>query len=135
MTKELSSRYLPSISRQSYSLDVIVMLICLQISSTDDQLQEWIQTYFLPSAPVTTIQQVMVDYPQDPTQGSPYDTGVLNDLSPQFKRIASFQGDLIFQAPRRFFLQQRSGSQNTWAFREQDFAHCKRRVTSDISPS
>jgi len=60
----------------------------------------------------------MVDYPQDLTQGSPYGTGVLNDLSPQFKRIASFQGDLIFQAPRRFFLQQRSGSQNTWAFRE-----------------
>ncbi|OAX31729.1 hypothetical protein K503DRAFT_703260, partial [Rhizopogon vinicolor AM-OR11-026] len=56
---------------------------------------------------------------QDPTQGSPYDTGTLNELSPQFKRMASFQGDAIFHAPRRFFLQQRSGSQNTWAFLNQ----------------
>jgi acetylcholinesterase len=61
-----------------------------------------------------------VYYPQDPTQGSPYDTGTLNELSPQFKRIAALQGDVIFQAPRRFFLEQRSGSQNTWAFREYD---------------
>ncbi|OJA15469.1 hypothetical protein AZE42_10478, partial [Rhizopogon vesiculosus] len=52
----------------------------------------------------------------DPTQGSPYDTGTANAFSVQFKRIASIQGDAAFQAPRRFFLQQRSGSQSTWAF-------------------
>jgi len=60
----------------------------------------------------------MVYYPQNITQGSPFDTGDSNALTPQFKRIAAFQGDAAFQAPRRFFLQQRSGSQNAWAFRE-----------------
>jgi len=93
-------------------------LICLSISSTDAQLEEYLQTYWLPSAPAATIQELLVYYPQDPTQGSPYDTGTLNELSPQFKRIAALQGDVIFQAPRRFFLEQRSGNQSTWAFRE-----------------
>lgn len=56
-------------------------------------------------------------YPQDLTQGSPFNTGILNGLSSQFKRLAALQGDLVFQAPRRFFLEQRSGKQNTWSFR------------------
>ncbi|OJA14825.1 hypothetical protein AZE42_11599 [Rhizopogon vesiculosus] len=84
--------------------------------TTDAQLADYLQTYWFPSASTATIQQLLVYYPQDPTQGSPYDTGALNQLSPQFKRMASFQGDVTFQAPRRFLLQQRSGSQNTWAF-------------------
>ena len=57
-------------------------------------------------------------YPQDPAQGSPFATGDLDELSPQYKRIAAIQGDLVFQAPRRFFLSQQSGKQNTFAFRE-----------------
>lgn len=55
-------------------------------------------------------------YPDDVEQGSPYDTGSLNALSPQFKRFASFQGDAIFQGPRRYFLQQRARKQNTWSY-------------------
>ena len=74
----------------------------------------------------------MVYYPQDPTEGSPYDTGILNALSPQFKRIAAIQGDALFQAPRRFFLQKRSGSQHTWAFREYDSTPGKQFLTSCI---
>jgi len=34
-------------------------------------------------------------------------------LAPQFKRLAAIVFDLTFQAPRRFFLQQRSGKQTT----------------------
>jgi acetylcholinesterase len=74
----------------------------------------------------------VVYYPQNPTQGSPYDTGILNALSPQFKHITAFQGDAVFQALRRFFLEQRSGSQNTWAFREYDSTPCKQLLTSFI---
>ena len=55
-------------------------------------------------------------YPQDVTQGSPYDTGTKNAFTPEFKRIASILGDLAFQAPRRFFLNHVSGKQNTWSF-------------------
>ncbi|KIJ04426.1 hypothetical protein PAXINDRAFT_22286 [Paxillus involutus ATCC 200175] len=48
--------------------------------------------------------------------GSPFDTGVLNAITPQFKRIAAFQGDVIFQAPRRLLLHHRSGKQPLWTY-------------------
>ena len=53
---------------------------------------------------------------QDVTQGSPYGTGTLNALTPQFKRIASIQGDITFQGPRRFFLEHLAHKQNVWSF-------------------
>ena len=60
----------------------------------------------------------MTLYPSDPTQGSPFDTGADNALSPQYKRLAALQGDLAFQAPRRFFMRARADAhQRTWAFR------------------
>ena len=55
-------------------------------------------------------------YPQNVTRGSPYDTGTQNALTPEFKRIASILGDIVFQAPRRFFLNAVSEKQNTWSF-------------------
>lgn len=70
----------------------------------------------MPNASTTTITQLMTYYPSDPTQGSPFDTGYLNALTPQFKRIAAIQGDMVFQAPRRFFLQNRSGKQPIWTY-------------------
>ncbi|KIJ12829.1 hypothetical protein PAXINDRAFT_117796 [Paxillus involutus ATCC 200175] len=84
--------------------------------TTDIQLEEYIQTYLFPDATSTTIQELMQYYPANITQGSPFDTGVLNALTPQFKRIAAFQGDAVFQAPRRFFLQNRSGKQPLWTY-------------------
>ena len=53
---------------------------------------------------------------QDVTQGSPYGTGSLNALTPQFKRIASIQGDITFQGPRRFFLEHLAPKQHAWSF-------------------
>ncbi|KAF4576970.1 hypothetical protein EYR36_004954 [Pleurotus pulmonarius] len=84
--------------------------------STAAQFRTYIKTFFMPQSTNTELDQVLAFYPSDLTKGSPFNTGVLNALSPQFKRIAAFQGDFIFQAPRRFFLQQRSGKQNTWAY-------------------
>ena len=60
--------------------------------------------------------EVLTLYPQNVTLGSPYDTGTQNALTPQFKRIASILGDLVFQAPRRFFLNNTLEKQNTWSF-------------------
>ncbi|KAG2125805.1 Alpha/Beta hydrolase protein [Suillus clintonianus] len=82
----------------------------------DSQFQEFLQTYWYPNAPIPAVQQLMEYYPEDITRGSPFNTGPLNALTTQFKRIAAFQGDTVFQAPRRFFLEQRSDQQNTWAF-------------------
>ena len=44
-------------------------------------------------------------YPDDPIQGSPFDTG--NDtfgLSPSFKKLAAMLNDVMFQSSRRWFL-------------------------------
>jgi len=62
------------------------------------------------------IDELLTLYPQNVTQGSPYDTGTLNAFTPQFKRIVSILGDLVFQVPRRFFLNKVSEKQNTWFF-------------------
>ncbi|KIJ15042.1 hypothetical protein PAXINDRAFT_169422, partial [Paxillus involutus ATCC 200175] len=75
---------------------------------TDTHFEEYIQTYLFPDAPPTTTQELMEFYPANISQGSPFDTG--------FKRIAAFQGDVTFEAPRLFLLQQRSGKQPLWTY-------------------
>jgi acetylcholinesterase len=72
---------------------------------------------YLPRATFSDVDQILAAYPEDVAQGSPFDTGIANAITPQFKRIAAINGDLVFQAPRRFFLDQRSGKQNTWTYR------------------
>lgn len=76
----------------------------------------YIQTIFFPSLNATEASAIRTLYPDNLYDGSPYDTGVLNALSPQYKRIASFFGDVVFQAPRRLLLQHTSSRQNTWVF-------------------
>ena len=55
-------------------------------------------------------------YPDIPALGSPFDTGPERVLG-QYKRLAAIQGDLVFQAPRRFFLNNTAHAQPTWTFR------------------
>ncbi|KAL8278082.1 hypothetical protein RQP46_009542 [Phenoliferia psychrophenolica] len=72
--------------------------------TTNEQALSFIQTNYLLGSTDAEIVTLDLHYPQDPTVGSPFDTGLLNQLSPQFKRIAAFVGDYVFQAPRRFFM-------------------------------
>ncbi|KAF8836216.1 alpha/beta-hydrolase [Paxillus ammoniavirescens] len=84
--------------------------------TTDTQFEEYIHSYWFPEAPPTAIQELMEFYSANISEGSPFDTGALNAITPQFKRIAAFQGDVIFQAPRRLLLQHRSGKQPLWTY-------------------
>ncbi|KAH9970751.1 Alpha/Beta hydrolase protein [Lactifluus volemus] len=90
-------------------------LSSLNITTSAD-LHEYIATIILPDARREEIDKLLMLYPQDITQGSPFDTGEQNAITPQFKRNAAILGDIVFQAPRRFFLQQRSGKQKTWSY-------------------
>ncbi|KAF8154970.1 carotenoid ester lipase precursor [Crassisporium funariophilum] len=85
--------------------------------TTDTEFLGYMQSnYFqnvLTPAQLTAVGQA---YPADVTQGSPFDTGAANALTPEFKRLAAIQGDLVFQAPRRFFLGTASKTQPTFAF-------------------
>ncbi|KAJ7205224.1 Alpha/Beta hydrolase protein [Mycena pura] len=84
--------------------------------TTDAEFNTWIKTIWLPGATAAQLNTFASLYTDDILDGSPFDTGILNVLTPQFKRIAAFQGDGVFQAPRRFFQQTLSGKQNQWAF-------------------
>ncbi|KIK74538.1 hypothetical protein PAXRUDRAFT_19776 [Paxillus rubicundulus Ve08.2h10] len=89
--------------------------------TTDAQFEEYIQTYWFPTAPSATIKEVMQYYSANISQGSPFDTGTLNALTPQFKRFAAFQGDAMFEAPRRLLLHNRSGKQALWTYTSKRF--------------
>ncbi|KAF9553428.1 carotenoid ester lipase precursor [Agrocybe pediades] len=91
--------------------------------TTEAQFQDYVQNTLLRGIGVTDaeISLLATLYSSDLTQGSPYDTGVTNALTPQFKRLASLQGDLTFQAPRRFLLQNRSAKQTVFAFLSKRF--------------
>jgi len=84
--------------------------------TTNAQTQAYLQQNYLPTANASVIQQVSAAYPDDITQGSPFDTGLFNAITPQFKRLAAFQGDIAFQAPRRFFIGERASKQPIFSF-------------------
>ncbi len=58
----------------------------------------------------------MAQYTSSITAGSPFDTSILNAITPQFKRIAAFIGDAVFQAPRRFFINKAASKQKVWSY-------------------
>jgi len=83
---------------------------------TDAQFKTYLKNTFLPGIPDTAVENIAKLYPSDITQGSPFGTGILNALTPQFKRLAAFQGDGVFQAPRRWLLQYTASKQDVWVF-------------------
>ncbi|EIM86909.1 carotenoid ester lipase precursor [Stereum hirsutum FP-91666 SS1] len=84
--------------------------------TTDDETENYIASNYFPNASTQDLEPIFAAYPSELSAGSPFDTGSANNLTGQYKRLAAFQGDLVFQAPRRFFLQQRSASQSTWSY-------------------
>jgi hypothetical protein len=47
---------------------------------------------------------LVATYPDNVTSGSPFNTGILWDWYPEFKRLAAILGDLTFTLTRRIFL-------------------------------
>lgn len=84
---------------------------------TESDLSAWLQTNFLPEATSADIAQILELYPPDQTAGSPFNTGPQNELSAQYMRTAAIQGDMVFQAPRRYLMQAAMGKQPMWGFR------------------
>lgn len=84
--------------------------------STDAEVKDYISSIYLSTASSADVDHLLDLYTDDITKGSPYSTGILNAITPQFKRLAALQGDVVFQAPRRFFLKNRADKQNAWSF-------------------
>ena len=89
--------------------------------TTSEALDNWIATTFSPNSTAEQRTRILELYPEDVTQGSPFDTNDLYALAPQSKRIAAYLGDAVFQAPRRGFLNQTKETQPTWAYASRAF--------------
>ncbi|KAF9224875.1 alpha/beta-hydrolase [Gyrodon lividus] len=84
--------------------------------TTNAEFLDYVRTIFLFGATDDEINQLGELYPDNPTLGSPYDVGTNDTLTPEFKRISSFQGDFYFQVPRRYALSYLSLTQNVWSY-------------------
>ncbi|EGG06891.1 uncharacterized protein MELLADRAFT_63115 [Melampsora larici-populina 98AG31] len=81
------------------------LLILGQLSRliTEDDVRQYFQ-YLCPKASETETTEILQLYPQDITQGSPFNTGILNAITPGYKQYAALFGDFTFQAFRRLTL-------------------------------
>lgn len=86
---------------------------------------DWIKAYWAPKLTPEEEERFKTEYPNDVTKGSPFDTGSLNQLfgNRQYKRVAAFQDDMIFQAPRRFFTEALSNKTDVWVYRKSLLVH------------
>ncbi|KAJ7623916.1 Alpha/Beta hydrolase protein, partial [Mycena polygramma] len=84
--------------------------------TTNDEFLGYLQSNHLPKSTSAQIAKLGALYPDDPAQGAPFNTGLANQLTPEFKRLAAFQGDYLFTGMHRFFLKHASTTQNTWSW-------------------
>ncbi|KAM3426241.1 hypothetical protein NHJ13734_009569 [Beauveria thailandica] len=75
-----------------------------QSIKTDDDLVDYFSKLYFQNATKDQLQELVDLYPSD-LSGSPFRTGPLNVLYPNFKRIAAILGDLVFTLSRRQFLE------------------------------
>lgn len=66
------------------------------------QLTTYLQSYFPQSA--SLIPGLVATYPDNAPDGSPFRTGLLNEIYPEFKRLAAILGDITFMLTRRSYL-------------------------------
>ncbi|KAH9840444.1 putative secreted lipase [Teratosphaeria destructans] len=86
-------------------------LFALSLSNitTNAQVVDYLASYF-PSNPNAhrDVAAIMATYPDQPLlgqpAGSPFNTGSLNNIYPQYKRLAAVLGDLTFTLTRRYYI-------------------------------
>ncbi|KAI1004116.1 putative secreted lipase [Podosphaera aphanis] len=81
-------------------------LFCLvqrNITTTQDII-DYLKSYYFYHASEEQLTELVNIYPDDPTQGSPFNTGMRNNIYPQFKRLSALIGDITFTMIRRLVL-------------------------------
>ncbi|KAK0237817.1 Alpha/Beta hydrolase protein [Armillaria nabsnona] len=84
--------------------------------TTDSEFLGYVNTVYFPELSSERMNNLSSAYSNDPAQGSPFGSGYNYTLTPEYKRIAAFNGDYSFQAPRRHFLEVASITQPAWAY-------------------
>ncbi|KAF2126924.1 alpha/beta-hydrolase [Dothidotthia symphoricarpi CBS 119687] len=72
--------------------------------TTTAQLSTHLQTLYFNNASPALVDQLVASYPETLVDGSPFRTGLFNNISPQFKRFSALVGDAVFTLSRRLFL-------------------------------
>lgn len=91
-------------------------IVVVSNTTSNDDFKNWVQDILLVGLSDQDFETVATLYPQDPTQGSPFNTSLLNTVTPENKRIAAIYGDVTFQAPRSSFLSTVSSTNPTWSY-------------------
>lgn len=73
--------------------------------TTTDRLIDYLNDIFFLNAKREDMAALVDTYPRDLRAGSPFETGILNNIYPEFKRLAAILGDLVFTLTRRVFLE------------------------------
>ncbi|KAK4221316.1 putative sterol esterase precursor [Podospora fimiseda] len=73
--------------------------------NNSNRLIKYLKTYFFQGATDAQISGLVDQYPNLLSTGSPFNTGILNEVYPGFKRIAALLGDVVFTITRRLFLE------------------------------
>ena len=89
--------------------------------TSTETLISYLQSYY-PNAQTSDVQGLVDTYPDDPTAGSPFNTGLLNEIYPGFKRNAAILGDLTFTLTRRYYLSVVSPQLKAWSYLASYFA-------------
>ncbi|KZV67243.1 alpha/beta-hydrolase [Peniophora sp. CONT] len=84
--------------------------------STSAELAAYLGQVIFPKANQSSIDDLLANYPDDPTLGSPFDTGLNSSITQEYKRVSALTGDIVFQAPRRLFLQRRASKQPAYSY-------------------
>ncbi|KAJ7167890.1 sterol esterase [Mycena filopes] len=106
---------IPIVSGNTDDEGTLFSLSTLNIT-TDAEFLGYIRSITLPKVTEEQVAEIGRLYPSDPALGAPFNTGSANQLSPEYKRLAAFQGDLDFTGPRRFFFEHASRTQATWSW-------------------
>jgi carboxylesterase type B len=83
-------------------------------TATTEQFKDYFRRVWLPMATSDQIDCLAELYPNDPSAGSPFDTGNANAINPQYKRLAALIGDYSFESQRRQLLGRASGPKWTY---------------------
>ncbi|KAH0368467.1 lipase 3 precursor, partial [Aureobasidium melanogenum] len=104
----------PLISGDQEDEGTLFSLVQSNITS-DAQLLDYVATAY-PDTPKSVMATLVATYPVDPSAGSPFRTGLVNNIYPQYKRLAAILGDLVFNLRRRQLLYAVSSTIPSWSY-------------------
>jgi carboxylesterase type B len=73
-------------------------------TSTSAKLTDYLNGVLFTNAPRSVVEGLVNTYSSAVWDGSPFNTGLLNEIYPGFKRLSAILGDAVFTLTRRIFL-------------------------------